>query len=78
MTGGEYEQAWDAHYVRAVRAATEATFRACVNKEVPDVYLALAGELRRRGIEPEPEAVYDGAVLISRGRRPAVLSASYA
>jgi hypothetical protein len=33
----------------------------------------LAEELRRRGIEPEPESVFEGALLISRGMKPAVL-----
>jgi hypothetical protein len=78
MTHRAYEEAWDAHYVRAVRAAAESAFRSCAHRDVSEVYLALAGELTRRGIEPDPEAVYDGALLISRGKKPAVLSGSYA
>jgi hypothetical protein len=35
--------------------------------------LVLAWELQSRGVDVEPSAVYDAALLISRGRRPAVL-----
>jgi hypothetical protein len=68
----------DATYVRLVRAAVEATVRTSAGQALPEVYLVLASELQRRGIEPEPDAVYDGAWLISHGRRPAVLAEYFA
>jgi hypothetical protein len=71
-----FESDWDAHYVNAVRGAVEHTFRTCSHKEPREAYLVLAWELQRRGIEPEPSAVYDGALLISRGKMPAILASS--
>lgn len=63
----------DTYFLRAVEAAASETFRTCARRALPEVYLTLAAELERRGIVPEPEAVFDGAWLISRGRKPAVL-----
>lgn len=74
MSSGGFESAWERHYDSAVRAAAEHTFRTCANQGIQRVYLVLAEELRRRGIDPEPDAVFEGARLISSGRKPAVLT----
>jgi hypothetical protein len=37
------------------------------------VLLVLASELQRRGIEPDPPAVFDAATVISRGGRLRIL-----
>lgn len=63
----------DAHFVGAVRAATSVTFEYAAGQPPDRVYVMLAHELQTRGIEPHPSAVFDGALLISRGSWPAVL-----
>lgn len=73
MTHRANEPGREPGFDRLVRAAAEETFRTSAHKPLREVYLVLARELQRRGIEPEPDAVFDGAWLISRGRRPAVL-----
>lgn len=65
----------DAHFVEAVRAATSVTFERAAGQPPDRVYVMLAYELQTRGIEPHPTAVFDAALLISRGSRPAVLRA---
>jgi hypothetical protein len=73
MTDRDFGAQWDRHYVGAVRAAAKHAFEGCAHRDVRDAFLVLAWELQRRGIEADPSAVYDAALLISRGRRLAVL-----
>lgn len=63
----------DARFVDAVRAAASATYERASGQPPHQVYVLLAQELRARGVRPDPSAVYDGAVVISRGATPAVL-----
>lgn len=69
-----FENEWDRHYVASVGKAIERAFELAAWHSPQEVYSVLAEELRRRGIDPDPEAELEGAVLISRGRRPAVLN----
>lgn len=69
-----YAAQQEAQYVHSVQAATAVAFEETACRPPDQVYVALAWELASRGIDPEPSAVFDAAVLISRGRRPAVLS----
>ena len=73
VTERDFQDAWQRHFEASVRAAAQRTFEqaACLAPE--EVYGVLAEELRRRAVDPEPEAVFEGALLISQGRRPAVL-----
>jgi hypothetical protein len=64
----------DADFVGAVRSAAAATFQSHAGKDLVEVYLVLAEELRARGITPDADAVFDGARLISQSRPPAVLA----
>ena len=73
MTESEFLAEGERQYVASVRRAVEETFDAAAYRPVEETYGVLVRELRRRGVEPDPAAVYDGALLISRGRKPAVL-----
>jgi hypothetical protein len=68
-----FQARWEEHYERAVRAATQAAYSQKAGYPLDQVYMALADELRQRGIEPEPDAVFEGARLISAHRKPRVL-----
>lgn len=70
----EFIQEWDRHFRISVRNATQRAFERAAFLRPEEVYVVLAEELSSRGIDPEPGPVYDGAVLISRGRRPAILA----
>lgn len=70
----DYAVQADAQFVRSVRVATMVAFEETAWHPPAEVFVFLARELAARGIDPEPAAVFDAAVLISRGRRPAVLS----
>lgn len=72
----DFRNEWDRHYVMAVRHAAQRTYERAAWRPPHEVYLVLAQELEARGITPEPDAVFDGARLISQGRRPRVLSDS--
>ena len=74
--GTAFAQEWDRHFRISVRNAVQRTFDHAAFMPVEQVYLVLAEELSSRGVDPEPEAVFNGALLISRGRRPAVLGDS--
>jgi hypothetical protein len=76
MGVGDFRDEWDRHYVASVRNAAQTTFDTAAGSPLQEVFLVLTDELRRRGIEPDPEAVFDGALLISRRIRPAVLTRS--
>ena len=73
MAASDFRDQWDRHYVASVRTAVQRTFDIAARRPAHEVYVVLSEELRRRGIEPEPDAVFEGARLISQGRRPAVL-----
>lgn len=63
----------DREFVASVRRAAQAAFDRAAYLPAEQVYSVLAKELRRRGIDPDPDAVYEGAVLISQGKKPPVL-----
>ncbi|MPZ60229.1 MAG: hypothetical protein GEU93_02800 [Propionibacteriales bacterium] len=69
----DFRREWDYLYLRSVHAAASAAFERAVWKSEDEAYVALATELRNRGIEPEPDALLAGAALISRGEKPAIL-----
>lgn len=60
-------------FVASVRRAAQRTFHQAAHLPADQVYAILATELRRRGIEPDSDAVYEGALLISGGKKPPVL-----
>lgn len=66
----------DDDYVRSVRDAAAIAYTQMAWQPPEKAFSVLARELAGRGIEPDPSAVFDAAVLISRGRRPAVLRAA--
>jgi hypothetical protein len=68
-----FNREWERHYVRSVYAATAATFDRRAGDAPERAYVTLAIELRDRGIEVDPDAVYTAAMLISRGKQPAIL-----
>ena len=68
-----FEVEWHERYVESVRAAASVTYERTAGGSTHEAYMMLAGELQRRGIEPDPEAVYEAAVLISQRRLPAIL-----
>ena len=74
MSNCDFDEEWDRHYVMAVRHAAQRAYDRAAWLPVHEVYLVLAQELLSRGITPEPDAVFDGARLISRGRKPRVLT----
>lgn len=61
------------HYLRSVRDAAAAAWEQTAGRRADEAYVALATELLRRGIEPDPGAVYAGASLISSGKQPPIL-----
>lgn len=63
----------DPRFLDAVRAAASAAYERTAGQPPHHVYGVLAQELRARGVRPDPSAVYEGAVVISRGCTPAVL-----
>ena len=63
----------DPQFVQFVKEAASVTYSSAVGQPTHEVYVLLASELRRRGIYPDPEAVLAAAMLISRGKMPAVL-----
>lgn len=69
----DYTAQAEAAFVRSVRAATMVAFEETAWQPPEQVFVTLTRELAARDIDPEPSAVFDAAVLISRGRRPAVL-----
>lgn len=73
MGVSEFRAEWERHYVASVRKAVQRTFDVAAWRPPHEVYTILSEELRRHGVEPEPEAVFEGAMLISQGRKPAVL-----
>jgi hypothetical protein len=72
----DFRDQWDHYYVDSVRKAAQHTFDVAARRPPHEVYLILSEELRQRGIDPDPEAVFEGARLISEGRKPAVLTES--
>ena len=60
-------------FVELVRQAASITYSTAVGQPTHEVYVVLASELKKRGIHPDPEAVLQAAMLISRGKKPAVL-----
>ena len=68
-----FDREWERHYVRSVYAATVATFERRAGDTPEMAYVTLAIELRERGIEVDRAAVYAAAMLISRGKKPAIL-----
>jgi hypothetical protein len=73
MRVADFRDEWDRQYVRSVRAAAQTAFDVAAGAPLPEAYVVLATELRRHGVDPEPSAVFDGATLISRRVKPAVL-----
>lgn len=63
----------DPQFVPAVREAASIAYSTAAGQPTHEVYVVLASELRQRGIYPDPEAVLEAAMLISRGKKPAVL-----
>jgi hypothetical protein len=76
MGVSDFRGEWDHHYVASVRRAAQTTLETAAGSLLHEVFLVLTEELRRRGVEPESGAVFDGALLISQGRTPAVLTCS--
>lgn len=74
MSNSDFDDEWDRHYVMAVRHAAQRTYDRAAWLPAQEVYLVLAEELLSRGITPEPDAVFDGARLISQGREPRALT----
>lgn len=68
-----FKREWEHHYLRSVYAATSAAFERTAGGTPEAAYVALAVELRERGIEVDGDAVYQAAMLISRGQQPAIL-----
>jgi hypothetical protein len=73
MGVSEFRDQWDRHYVASVRNAAQRAYEVASGRPAHEVYVVLSEELRQRGIDPEPDAVFEGAMLISKGRKPAVL-----
>lgn len=71
-----FQDEWDHQFVLAVHTAASVTYERVAWQSLQEVYVVLAQELEKRGIDPDPEAVYEGALLISRGRTPSVLRAA--
>lgn len=63
----------DPRFVELVRQAASVAYATAVGQPTHEVYVVLASELKRRGIYPDPQAVLQAALLISRGKKPAVL-----
>ena len=69
----EFDRVGDVHFRRSVYAATSAAYERAAGGTPEMAYVALAVELRERGIEPDREAIYGAALKISRGEQPAIL-----
>jgi hypothetical protein len=69
----EFARQWEYHYLRSVYDATAAAYEKAAWHPIHVAYVALSLELQERGIEPDREAIYAGAVLISRGEKPPIL-----
>ncbi len=69
----EFERESERQFRLSVRAATQVAFDRAAWQSPEHVYALLATQLRQRGIHPEPDAIYTGASLISRGIQPAIL-----
>jgi hypothetical protein len=63
----------DRDFHRAVRAATAVAYARAAWQPPEYAYVILATQLRNRGIHPDPDAVYAGAELISKGIPPPVI-----
>ncbi len=63
----------DPCFVELVRQAASVAYSTAVGQPTHEVYVVLASELKQRGIYPDPGAVLQAALLISRGKKPAVL-----
>lgn len=63
----------DPRFVGLVREAASVAYSSALGQPTHEVFVVLAAELKRRGIRPDPEAVLQAAMLISRGKKPAVL-----
>jgi len=63
----------DPQFVHVVREAASVAYSTASGQPTHEVYVVLAAELKQRGIYPDPEAVLGAAMLISRGKKPAVL-----
>lgn len=70
---GVFEDEEDFRFVVLVHAAAAAAFHEAAGQPPQQAYLALAHGLSTRGINPDPAAIFDAAMLISRGRPPALL-----
>jgi hypothetical protein len=73
VTDAEFRREWERHFLLSVRAATLEVVQSSTWLSESEARVALEEALRRRGIYPDPDAVADGAALISRGRRPKIL-----
>lgn len=71
-SGGTISES-DPRFVEIVREAASVTYSTASGQPTHEVYVVLASELRQRGIYPDPSAVLEAAMLISRGKKPAVL-----
>lgn len=74
VSDDEFYREWERHYLIAVRAALMEVVQSSSWLSESEAFTALTEALERRGIHPDPEAVRAGAELISRGRRPRILS----
>lgn len=63
----------DPQFVELVREAASVAYSTTAGQPTHEVYVVLASALKQRGIYPDPEAVLQASMLISRGRKPAVL-----
>lgn len=63
----------DPRFVHLVREAAAFAYSTAAGQPTHEVYVVLAAELKERGIYPDPPAVLEAAMLISRGKKPAVL-----
>lgn len=70
----EFRREWERRYLLSVRAAVSEVLLSSAWVSEPEARVALAEALQRRGVHPDPDAVRAGAALISRGRRPKILS----
>jgi hypothetical protein len=68
-----FKREWDHQYLRSVYAATLAAYERTAGGTPETAYVTLAVELQERGIEPDREAIYEAALLISRGEQPPIL-----
>jgi hypothetical protein len=69
----EFRREWEYQYLQSVYVATAAAYERAAYQPADVAYVALASELRKRGVHPDPDAVFSGAALISRGEQPPIL-----